>query len=145
MQTAEELETKQRERNEAAAKRKWLWAKFNKVKSLKIRCDAAQSRWTDIITASVTPIWKEWATEQHYMEGKSAKDALDAFKASSPVWAAWAMQKGFEIYAKKSFPDETLQGQLSRASDLEPLIKDMEQACVRMLNMHAAHLNDGKH
>ena len=143
--TAEELETKQREKDEAAANRKLLSTKFNKVKSLKIRCDAAQSRWTDIITASVTPIWKEWATEQHYMEGKSAKDALDAFKASSPVWAAWAMQQGFEIYAKKSFPDQTLQAQLSRASDLEPLINDMEQACVRMLNMHADHLNDGKH
>ena len=68
----------------------------------------------------------------------AAKNKLDTFKNSSEVWSAWAVQPGFEVFAKKSFDPDLLEAQLSRTAELEPLITSLEKECTRLLEMHAA-------
>ena len=136
--TAEEEALKQKAKEESAARRKRLAAKLSKVKSLKIRSDAANSRLTDILSAATTPKWTVWASPSHFQKAQAAKSLLDLFKNSSDVWGAWAVQAGFEAYAKKHFEEDHLEAQLSRTGELEPLIASLEKECDRLLNMHEA-------
>lgn len=124
----------------AAARRKLMSAKFAKVKSMKVRADAAQTRWSDILAQSTTASWKEWAQDDLCLKGMHCKAALDEFKASSTVWTAWAHEAGgFDAYCKKTFDDELVENQLSRSCDLELLIGALEQQCSRLLNMQKAN------
>ena len=105
---------------------------------MKIRSDAANSRLTDILSAATTPKWTVWASPSHFQDAQAAKSLLDLFKNSSDVWGAWAVQAGFEAYAKKHFDEDHLEAQLSRTGELEPLIASLEKECDRLLNMHEA-------
>ena len=136
--TPEEIAEKEEAKKLASASKKKLGAKLSKVKNLKIRCDAAQSRMTDMLTARTTPIWKRWCSDVHFVEVLAAKEKLDLFKNSSEVWSAWAVQPAFEIYARRNFELEVLEVQLSRSAELEPLITSLEKECSRLLEMHTA-------
>jgi hypothetical protein len=65
---------------------------------------------------------------------------LDDFKSGSPFWAAWAVQSGFAVYAKKTFSSDMLDAALARTTDVEKLVATLEKSVSKLTKMHVAGL-----
>ncbi len=139
-ESPEVLAAKETAKADAALAKKSLDTKLAKTKALKIRSDAAQSAFSELVLASTSqPEWS-WCTNHHLRDPEAAKKALDNFKSGSPFWAAWAVQAGFATYAKKSLSADILEAALSRTMDVEKLVATLEKTVNKLTKMHVAGL-----
>jgi hypothetical protein len=141
--TAEEFardQEKQKAKAESARVRKELDGKLSKVKTLKVRCDAAQSSYSEVVRACANqPEWS-WCNEMHRGEPQAALKMMDEFKRGSQFWSSWSVQAGFAAYAKKWFSKDVLDTALARTEELEKMVASLEKSTSKLTKMHAASL-----
>jgi hypothetical protein len=125
-----------------AERKKILEAKLKKAVNLKVRCDGAQSPYSDVVMAAESlPEWKKWCDKTQLVDVETARSNLDLFKKSSAFWSSWAIQQGFVAFAKKQFSADELEAQLYKFPDAELLVTKLETEIRTLQRMHTARMS----